>query len=127
MRTRITALLTAALLAIGLIAAPAAAHDGAHDDWGPMGPHSHALLLNAMFVENPFGPMPPQIAVAWDRCIDLAAGQPLAKSNHHTGIHQGAAGAALRNNAGHSVVPYTCAEYADLIARLFPPSTDSPS
>ena len=37
MKTRITALLTAALLAVGLIAAPAAAHDGDHEETGQRG------------------------------------------------------------------------------------------
>lgn len=114
MRTRLTTMLAASLLAVAMLAAPAAAdgHNGHDPSWGPMGPHPHALLINATFIENPFDEGPPTIAVAWDRCVDLAGGKALPKSNHHRGIHTGPAGAALRENAGHAVVPYTCDEYS---------------
>ena len=116
MRTRITATLAAMLLAIGLLAAPAAAHERGHDDgWGDIGEHPHALLLHATFIVNPLPFGPPAIAVDWQRCVDLAGGKTLQKSNHHTGIHQGAAGSALRSNAGHSVVPYTCKDYPKVL------------
>ena len=113
MRTRITATLAAMLLAIGMLAAPAAADGHDHDDdgWGAMGPHPHALLLHATFMKNPLPVGPRAIAVEWERCVDLAGGKALPKSNHHTGIHQGAAGSALGTNAGHSAVPYTCEDY----------------
>ena len=116
MRTRLTTMLAASLLAVAMLAAPAAAdgHNGHDPSWGPMGPHSHALLINATFIENPFDEGPPTIAVAWDRCVDLAGGKALPKSNHHRGIHTGAAGTALRENAGHAVVPYTCEQYSAL-------------
>lgn len=119
MRTRITATLAAMLLAIGMLAAPAAAdghhHDG--DGWGAMGPHPHALLLHATTVPNPDYDAndpttgPPVVAIAWARCVDLAGGKALPKSNHHRGIHTGTAGAALRERAGHVVVPFDCATY----------------
>ena len=111
MRTRITATLAAMLLAVGVLAAPAAAHDSHADGWGPMGPHPHALLINATFIPNPGPTGPPQIAIAWDRCVDLAGGKALPRSNHHNGIHQGRAGRALSSNAGHAVVPFDCATY----------------
>lgn len=111
MSKRITATLAAMLLAVGLLAAPAAAHDGHDDGWGPMGQHPHALLINATFIANPLPFGPPSIAVAWDRCVDLAGGKALPRSNHHNGIHQGTAGRALSSNAGHAVVPYTCEGY----------------
>jgi len=111
MRTRITATLAAMLLAVGLLAAPAAAHDGHDDGWGPMGPHPHALLLHATFIANPLPFGPPSIAVDWKRCVDLAGGEALPRSNHHNSIHQGVAGRALSSNAGHAVVPYTCEDY----------------
>lgn len=116
MRTRLTTMLAAALLAIGLIAAPAAAHHDHDESWGPMGPHAHALLLNATFIPNPGPTGPPEIPGAWDRCVDLAGGRVLANSNHHTGIHEGAAGMALGIRAGHAVVPYDCATYARFFA-----------
>jgi hypothetical protein len=101
MRTRITAMLTAMLLAVGLVAAPAAAHDGHDDGWGEMGPHPHALLLHVTM--EPF---------AYEGCVDLAGGEALPKSVHHRGIHTGKAGTALRERAGHLVVPYDCATFA---------------
>lgn len=118
MRTKITATLAAMLLAVGLLAAPAAARGHGHGGGGGGGwenEHPHALLLHATFIENtlPFGP--PVVAVDWERCVDLAGGKALRKSNHHTGIHQGAAGSALRSNAGHSVVPYTCKDYPAVV------------
>jgi hypothetical protein len=118
MRIRITATLTAMLLAFGLLAAPVAAHDGHHDSWGPMGPHAHALLLHATTVPNPDYPQagPPVFAIAWERCVDLAGGEALPKSVHHQGIHTGKAGAALRERAGHIVVPYDCETYASFFA-----------
>jgi len=113
MRTRLTTMLAASLLAVAMLAAPAAAHgDDGHDDgWGPMGPHPHALLINATTVPNPAYPNsgPPAFPIAWDRCVDLAGGKALPKSNHHRGIHTGTAGTALRENAGHLVVPVDCA------------------
>jgi hypothetical protein len=109
MRKKI-ATLAATLLAAGLMGAPAAAKSaGAGDHWGPMGPHPHALLLHATLVPNDSGVGPPFVPVAWERCVDLAGGKALPKSNHHTGIHTGTAGMKLRDNAGHLVVPYDCA------------------
>ncbi len=115
MRTRTTTMLAAMLLALSLLAAPAAAN-GEHDDgWGPMGPHPHALLLHADFEPNPlYGqPMqPPYLIHGFRQCVDLAGGTALPRSNHHTGVHQGRAGDALRNNASHIVVPATCMQIA---------------
>ena len=100
MRTRITATLAAMLLAVGLLAAPAAAHSDHNDDWGDMGPHPHALVLHVSFGEGP---------PTYARCVDLAGGKALPKSNHHRGVHTGTAGTALRERAGHIVAPYDCA------------------
>ena len=116
MRTRLTTMLAASLLAVAMLAAPAAAHgDDGHDDgWGQMGEHPHALLINATTVPNPGPGGPPMIPVEWDRCVDLAGGKALPKSNHHRGIHTGTAGTSLRENAGHLVVPVDCATLEDM-------------
>ena len=111
MSKRITATLAAMLLAIGMLALPAGAHEHGHDDgWGQMGPHPHALVLHVSFGQS--GP-------AYAQCVDLAGGNALPKSNHHRGIHTGAAGTALRERAGHVVVPYDCA----WVSNIFGPPT----
>lgn len=117
MRIRITATLTATLLALAMLAGPVAAHDSHDDGWGPMGPHPHALLLHVTSVPNPGYPEagPPRIPIAYERCVDLAGGKALPKSNHHRGIHQGNAGMALIERAGHQVVPFDCATVEALL------------
>lgn len=110
MRTRVTAMLAAMLLTVGLLAAPAAAHDDHNDDWGDMGPHPHALVLHVAF--GPAG-------VTYAQCVDLAGGRALPTSNHHQGIHTGTAGTALSERAGHVVAPYDCA----WVSRTFGPPT----
>jgi len=103
------------LMTLGLIGGPALAHGTG--DWGPMGEHPHALLVGVETVPNPdypdFGP--PAFPVSWDRCVDLAGGEPLPNPNHHNTVHQGKAGGALFG-AGHMVIPFTCEQLAGLIA-----------
>ncbi len=114
MRTRITATLAAMLLAVGLLAAPAAASGhGGHE----VPPHGHVLLLHATWTGPGVGPgtMPTSYA----RCIDLAAGQNIAA--HHDTVHTGRAGQALRG-AGHLVVPTFGFDGCAELARLLPPT-----
>lgn len=94
MKSRVTALLTAALLAVGLIAAPAAADVHAS---GPP-PHGHVFLLHATWT----GSGPATDLKAYQRCVDLAGGQSIPA--HHDTVHTGRAGEALQG-AGHLVVP----------------------
>jgi hypothetical protein len=91
---RALTVLAGATLAAGMLAAPAAAS-------GPdmSKPHPHALLLH-VDMSNGF---------TYERCIDLAGGRALPRNNHHGTVHTGTAGDALKD-AGHLVVPYTCAE-----------------
>jgi hypothetical protein len=114
MTRRTVTLLAALLLALALLAAPAAARN---DAWGPMGPHPHALLLHVQAEPNPAYPTagPPFIVTGFARCVDLAGGKPLPGSNHHTTVHQGTAGGKLFA-AGHLVAPYDCATISALIA-----------
>ena len=93
-RRRGVAVLVGALLALGMLAAPATAHTDQ--------PHAHALLLHFAVVEG----MP-----TYERCVDLANAQKLPNHVHHDTVHTGKAGAALQG-AGHVVVPYTCEEIA---------------
>ncbi len=91
-RRRAVAVLVGALLALGMLAAPAAAHT---DE-----PHAHALLLHFAVVEG---------TPTYERCVDLANASKLPNHVHHDTVHTGKAGAALQG-AGHVVVPYSCAQ-----------------
>ena len=99
-RRRGVAVLVGALLALGLLAAPAAAHTDQ--------PHSHSLLLHAEVEWTAEGP-----TVSYERCVDLANARKLPNHVHHDSVHTGVAGAALQG-AGHVVVPYTCAQVASI-------------
>ena len=109
MRTRITATLAAMLLAVGLLAAPAAANG--HE----VPPHGHVLLLHAVWT----GSGPSTDLESYGKCIDLAAGQSIA-AHHHT-VHEGRAGAALRG-AGHLVVPTFRFDGCKELAKFLPPT-----
>ena len=86
------AMMVGALLALGMLAAPAAAHT---DE-----PHAHALLLHFD-------------GTSFERCVDLANAHKLPNHVHHDTVHTGKAGSALQG-AGHVVAPYTCEEIAAL-------------
>ncbi len=62
--------------------------------------------------------------VAYRKCVDLAANRALPLNAHHDHAHTGAAGAALRERAGHMVVPGApltpWANCSELIAAFFP-------
>ncbi len=106
---RIVTTLAAALLALSTTAVPGMAHDE--------GPPQHGHL----FVQRPVieyladGPQGAGVyATGFRRCTDLPS-VPLTA--HNAGIHTGAAGQALRERAGHQVLPAapltpwaTCAE-----------------
>jgi hypothetical protein len=101
---RSTVLLAAIAMAIGAMAAPAAA--GGHE------PHSHVLLLNAEWE----GEGPGTLIHSFDRCVELAAGQSLRMRAHHANIHTGRAGGALAS-AGHLVAPIpSCAAAEQAVA-----------
>jgi hypothetical protein len=88
------------MLALGMLATPAAA--SSH-------PHPHAMLLHAEWE----GSGPGTVVHSFERCVDLAGGQALRKTHpHHESVHTGRASAALAN-AGHLVVPLTCAQVAE--------------
>ena len=89
-------MLVGAALAMGTLAAPAAAQGPPH--------HPHALLLHFEVVDGT-----PNYA----RCVDLANGRALPNHVHHDTVHEGRAGSAL-GSAGHVVAPYTCAKVAEL-------------
>jgi hypothetical protein len=100
-RRRVAAVTTGAALAMGMLAAPAAAH-------GPPA-HTHALLLHAVWE----GSGPSTEIHSYERCVDVANGRTLPNHVHHDTVHEGRAGAAL-NHAGHLVVPFaTCAGFVD--------------
>ena len=114
MSKRITATLAAMLLAIGLLAAPAAASDHSGHE---VPPHGHMLLLHATWTGPGVGPgtMPTSYA----RCVDLAAGRNNAA--HHDTVHTGRAGQALRG-AGHLVVPTFAVPNCEALAKFLPPT-----
>jgi hypothetical protein len=104
MRRTITSL-AALLLALGMMAGPAAAHEhGGPPDFDT--PHPHVLLLHANVLDEP-DPVTgaPYTVLGYGKCVDLAGGKALPKNNHHYTVHFGRAGQALRG-AGHLVVPF---------------------
>lgn len=100
---RLLAPMAAALLMLAVLAHGAEAH-------GPP-EHGHVLLLHATTVPNTGyvdgDPMtgPPVFPTDYERCVELANGRALPNHAHHTGAHTGRAGQALREQAGHLVVP----------------------
>lgn len=96
---RLLALLAAALLLLAVLPHGAEAQ-------GPP-EHGHVLLLHATTVPNDGYPEagPPVFFVDYERCVELANGRALTNRAHHTGAHTGRAGQALREQAGHLVVP----------------------
>jgi hypothetical protein len=104
MRRTIT-MLAAMLLALGMMAGPAAADE--HGNGSPFDtPHPHVLLLHADVLDVPDpNTGAPYTVLDYGKCVDLAGGKALRKNNFHTNIHFGRAGQALRG-AGHLVVPF---------------------
>lgn len=101
--TRLTALLSALLLAIGLMAGSALAHEHVPE-------HPHAMLHNFEVVDDGGTPNDPSDdVIAFDRCIDLANNQALPLEAHHHSLHTGTAGfgdvSVGITRAGHIVVP----------------------
>ncbi len=97
---RLLTLLTVALLALAMMAGPAAAHSQHWDDIKapPFEPHPHVLLIGVNLEAQTFA-----------RCVDLAAGQILPKANQHNQVHQGTAGDALIGGGNTNLVaPFTC-------------------
>ena len=115
-------LLAAATTSLALLAPAAGAQ-------GPP-PHAHVLLQQAAVDESlveiegePFI----RIEVEFRRCVDLAGGRPVPLHAHHQGVHTGDAGDALRDKAGHLVVPMApltpwrnCADVIDQPVLYFP-------
>jgi hypothetical protein len=105
MRRTITFVAALAMM-LGLFAGTA----GATGHGAPWPEHGHMLVLNVHY--DDLGE-----PVSYGKCVDIAAGKRLDRV-HHTTIHQGRAGDALRS-AGHEVVPTAdltpfanCAEFA---------------
>lgn len=97
------------LVVFGVFAGTALA---AKNDW-PAGlpAHGHALLLTPEVIDEFEDGGVTFWVVAYDRCVELAAGAPLRGTGHHDSVHTGAAGGspfapgALWFKAGHAVVP----------------------
>lgn len=89
--------LLGALAMLAMLASPAAANG--------LPQHGHVMLIGADFTANPAYPAgPPWLISGFDKCVDIANGNALKLNAHHSTIHQGRAGEALRS-AGHLVVP----------------------
>ncbi len=101
-RTCAVAAVMATTLAVGGATASA---DGAV---GQPPPHGHVMLLDAVWT----GSGPGTVVKSYARCVDLAGSN--VQPSHHTTVHTGRAGHALRTNAGHLVIPTyggrTCAD-----------------
>jgi hypothetical protein len=110
-------IILAALLALGVLAPAASADEG-----GEPPPHGHMLVqrldVQEELVEIDGEPWL-EVTLTFRRCVDVAAGRYLPLQAHHDSIHTGSAGAALRDNAGHYVIPTVISPWencADLIA-----------
>jgi hypothetical protein len=99
-RRRAAALTAGVALAVGMLAAPAMADEGPDLTQ----PHHHALLLHVDLE-----------VFSYRTCVDLAGGGTLRTNTHHETVHTGRAGAALQQ-AGHLVVPYTCAQLEEALS-----------
>lgn len=98
---RIITLLVSLAMALGLSAGTALA--GGHE-WHET-PHGHVMLIGAE-VEVVEG----QEVVSFDRCVELANGEPLRVPAHHHSVHIGPAGGSLfvqgpLFQAGNWIVP----------------------
>jgi len=62
--------------------------------------HGHVMLVGAEFT----GTGPGTVITSIRNCVTLAAGKQLPLHVHHSSVHRGRAGEALRN-AGNLVVP----------------------
>lgn len=101
MRTPLTLAVAGTVAALAVAAGPAALADG-HAPPPDIPPHPHMLVLGA---EVDFGaPGGPRL-LEYSKCIDLAANRTLPLGSQHEHVHFGPAGVALRENAGHLVVP----------------------
>jgi hypothetical protein len=101
---RLITLLVALAVGVGLFAATAlaAGHDKGRNDW-PDGlpPHGHVMLIGAELVDG---------NVFFDRCVELAAGEPLRGTAHHESVHTGVPGGSpfaggVLFQAGNWVIP----------------------
>ena len=81
-------------LAAGGLAAAALVTPAQADEHLPE--HPHLLLLGADFSDA---------GVTFRKCVDLAGGQALPLHVHHEHLHVGKTGQALREHAGHLVIP----------------------
>jgi hypothetical protein len=118
--------LAGAVAALGVSAALMASPVSAQE----FPPHGHLLLIGAE-IGPPVAPGPPYQILGFERCVELAAGNPVPLNAHHDRVHFGRAGRALAA-AGHFVVPlsplfpgiHSC---ADLAAALpFPSAPPAP-
>ncbi len=103
-RSCAVAAVMATTLAVG--GATASAHGA--DAVGQPPAHGHVMLLDAVWT----GSGPGTVVESYAKCVDLAGGN--VQPSHHTTVHTGRAGHALRTNAGHLVIPMyggrTCAD-----------------
>jgi hypothetical protein len=95
---RFSTILGVLVLSMGLFAGAALARG---NDWGPVPPHGHVMLIGTEVVGG---------QVHFDRCVELAAGQPLRGPAHHNSVHTGTAGGSpfvqgALFKAGNWVVP----------------------
>ncbi len=99
---RTLTLLSAVLLALGMMAGPAAAQVDVDE------PHPHSLLIGFGDDDGP---------PTYDRCVDLAGGRDQPLRSHHDNVHTGGGvddesgqGVNVKGirTAGHAVIPYSC-------------------
>lgn len=103
---RIVTTLAAALLALSTTAVPGMAREEGPPE------HGHMLVQRPVIEFLDDGPQGPGVyAIGFRKCVDLPI-VPLTA--HHAGIHTGAAGQALRDQAGHQFLPTApLSPYAD--------------
>lgn len=106
---RITTLVAATVMALGLLASSALA--GGHKWPEGLPPHAHAMLIGAELVE-----VDDALTLTFRRCVELTSSAPTSENGelptpaHHDSIHTGKAGGSpfapgALFNAGNWVVP----------------------
>jgi hypothetical protein len=97
---RSVAALSAALLALAVLALPAAAEEPTPTfEWVD---HGHVLLLGATYTQEPGEP---PVVHSFERCVPLAGGRVMALSSLHDKVHMGNANRKGLASAGHLVQP----------------------
>jgi hypothetical protein len=96
MRTHLAIAAAAGLAALTSLAA--AGGSAAAAEPGETADHGHILLLDVEVEPNSFPPRPTSVRA----CLDLAAGQPVPRSDH---LHVDFDGGSFTERTGHVIVP----------------------